>query len=535
MSFAKVGFPVFASMAAATLVACDGAPAPAPGDDAIQMQARALTAADRLAACAQDPRVITGLATQQVCAGADIFFTETFAGNGRTCGTCHPASNNTTIDPRFVSNLHASNPNDPLFVFETNPALANLEVGDRLFQNGVILENVDGFEDATHKFVLRGVPHVLSMKTSVAADTGDGTTNPPIERTGWGGDGASADGSLRQFLTGAVMQHYTKSLARTVGTDFRLPTSQELDLTLAFQQALGRTNELDLTQVNLFDADANAGRLAFMDPQRGRCNVCHFNAGANSQDTGKNRNFDTFTRLTATASFTPTFDGVALFDGGFGGKNVTHPNFDADNNGVFDSFGNGTFNTPSLIEAADTGPFFHNNFINVFNTGSDIEDSVFFYVEQFTGSPADLALRARFGGTPITLAGNDGFNIGRFLRALNVAFNLDLAKQRLRAAQTLFNRFRDTRVDLQLKLMQLAVNELDDARDVLATGKVVQPFYPVAVDRIDLAKAEIAAAVAAPASSRGGKISNAISRVENARDQIGANINFTLGSGNLFF
>ena len=109
----------------------------------------------------------------------------------------------------FVSNLHASNPNDPLFVFETNPALANLEVGDRLFQNGVILENVDGFEDATHKFVLRGVPHVLSMKTSIAADTGDGTTNPPIERTGWGGDGASADGSLRQFLTGAVTQHYT--------------------------------------------------------------------------------------------------------------------------------------------------------------------------------------------------------------------------------------------------------------------------------------------------------------------------------------
>jgi hypothetical protein len=112
--------------------------------------------------------VVTGLATQQICAGADIFFNETFNGNGRTCGTCHPASNNTTIDPAFVSNLHATKPTDPLFVFETNPALANLEVGDRLFSNGVILENVDGFEDATHKFVLRGVPHVLSMKTSIA-------------------------------------------------------------------------------------------------------------------------------------------------------------------------------------------------------------------------------------------------------------------------------------------------------------------------------------------------------------------------------
>src|SRR5262245_3513115 len=290
MTFAKTGFSVFASMTAATLLtACDGSTSPLPG--AAETRTSSLTAAERLAACAQDPRVVTGLATQQICAGADIFFNETFSGDGRTCGTCHPASNNTTIDPAFVSALHATNPNDPLFVFETNPALANLEVGDRLFSNGVILENVDGFEDATHKFVLRGVPHVLSMKTSIAPDVGDGTTNPPIERTGWGGDGAPDNGSLRSFLTGAVKQHYTRSLARLAG-DFRVPTSQELDLVLAFQLALGRTNELDLTQVNLFDADANAGRLAFMDPQRGRCNVCHFNAGANSQDSGKNRNFD---------------------------------------------------------------------------------------------------------------------------------------------------------------------------------------------------------------------------------------------------
>ena len=28
--------------------------------------------------------------------GAELFFEETFNGNGRTCGTCHPASNNFT-------------------------------------------------------------------------------------------------------------------------------------------------------------------------------------------------------------------------------------------------------------------------------------------------------------------------------------------------------------------------------------------------------------------------------------------------------
>jgi hypothetical protein len=44
-----------------------------------------------------------------------------------------------------------------------------------------------------------------------------------------------------------------------------------------------------------------------------------------------------------------------------------------------------------------------------------------------------------------------------------------------------------------------------------------------------------ASATGAPASSRGGRISNAISRVANARDRIGANLTFTLGAGTLFF
>jgi hypothetical protein len=136
--------------------------------------------------------------------------------------------------------------------------------------------------------------------------------------------------------------------------------------------------------------------------------------------------------------------------------------------------------------------------------------------------------------TPIAFSTEEGNAIGRFLRALNVAFNLDLAKQRLNAALTLFNRYRDTRVDLQISLMQLADSELSDAQTVLSHAPT-QPFYPVTVDRIALAKAELAAAIAAPASARGGRISNAVSRVENARDPIGANINYHLGPGNLMF
>ena len=528
----------------ALVVSCSADPLDADGSESILVTSSALTVQDRLSACAQDPRVVAGLVSQDICAGADVFFRETFNGNGRTCGTCHAANNNFTLDPASVAALRASNPTDPLFVFEQNPQLAELDNTDALTRGG-IRENVDGFEDPVHKFVSRGVPHLLSMKTSIAPDTGDGTTNPPVERTGWGGDGAPGDGSLRSFLTGAVTQHYTKTLKRRPGIDFRLPTSQELDLVLAFQLALGRLNELDLTQVRIFDANAEQGRQAFIVPARGGCNVCHFNAGANFQDTGKNRNFDTGTRQLGSME-NSTFKGVDLFDGGFGGQGLANPNisvdpsFDGSDAGMPDGFGNDTFNTPPLIEAADTGPFFHNNELTV------IEDVINFYAcVPFEASPAFLQQQARFGGNFInSLSDLDIMNIGRFLRALNVALNLDMAKQRLQAALTLANQFSNTRVDIQQGLLNLGVAELDDALGVLTTlptetamGDPLPsiPLYPIAVNRIGLAKGEVAAALKAPVSSRAGHISNAVSRVENARDQIGANITFQLGQGNLMF
>jgi len=524
------------SMASLYASACSSGAAAEP--ESIGSSRSALTAQDRLDACAQDPRVVAGLMSARICAGGDIFARETFDGNGRTCTSCHPIGHNTTIDGPFVNALFAQNPNDPLFVFKNNPALAALESESGLFGFGNVLENVDGLGDPTRKFVLRAVPHTLSLSQTVSADPADPkATVPPAERTGWGGDGAPGDGSLRSFLQGAVAQHYTKTLARVPGVDFRVPTPLELDLANEFQRALGRRRELDLTQVNLFDPVANLGRQVFLDPNKGRCNFCHLNAGANFQDTGLGRNFDTEIRTApASGQIGVLADGTPVFDGGFGGIDLAQPNMNglsADPNvGPKNAFGNGTFNTPSLIEAADTGPFFHNN---AFFLTSEIESAVFFYIDAggFGASQAAKDMLPRFG-TPIAFSTDEGNAIGRFLRALNVAFNLDLAKQRLNAALTLFNRFGDTRADLQTGLMQLADTELNDALTVLGHAPA-QPFYPVSVEQIGLAKNEISTAVASPASSRGGHISNAVSRVESARNQIGANIDYNLGSGNLMF
>ncbi len=57
---------------------------------------------------------------QLIMKGREFFFNETFNGNGRTCGTCHPFTNNFTLNAQDIAAL----PNDdPLFVAEFNPNL----------------------------------------------------------------------------------------------------------------------------------------------------------------------------------------------------------------------------------------------------------------------------------------------------------------------------------------------------------------------------------------------------------------------------
>jgi hypothetical protein len=168
--------------------------------------------------------------------GQQIFTRETFAGNGRTCATCHPVQNNFTLDPKFIARLP---PSDPLFVAERDPVLATLENPAMLRRHALITENLDGFDAPG---VLRSVPHLLSLGLSITP----GPEFPLSGMTGWSGDGAPGDGSLRQFAVGAVVQHLTRNPLRRPGTDFRVPTEDELDALLAYQLSLGQQILLDV-------------------------------------------------------------------------------------------------------------------------------------------------------------------------------------------------------------------------------------------------------------------------------------------------
>lgn len=461
-----------------------------------------------------------GLVGQQVGDGADLFFRGTFSGNGRTCGTCHPQENNQTIDPAFAAPLP---PSDLLFA----PNVPGLEKPALIRQEGLILENVDGFEDPEVKFVMRGVPHSLSMFTSIAQPA-DGL--PIGERTGWGGDA----GSLNGFPNGAIRQHFTKSLDRVENVDFRLATQEELDAMEAFMLASGRLNDPVLANASFSDAAAERGRLLFLSPTAGKCNNCHLNAGANAGfGGGGNRNIDTGVEELPHPARTPGHpDFVEIFplDGGLGTQPV-----DVDGDGQIDFFGDGTFNITPLVEVADTGPFFHNDVLDT------VEEAVdFFNTAEFNASPGGQAV----GGislTPVEVA-----EIAKFLRVLNAGFNLDLAEQRLAAAITLENNAFDGRaaptaeggedtngkratVD---KLLSLANAEGTDAVEVLsAVG-----LHASAVTLIQSAIAKAEEAILEGSSKRRKRLmQDALAAVQSARGQFGTGFDFVVGEGNLLF
>lgn len=118
-------------------------------------------------------------------------------------------------------------------------------------------------------------------------------------------------------------------------------------------------------------------------------------------DTGFNGNFDTGVETVRL----PRVNQLMLpRDGGFGGAAPGAPfNHDADHDGINDSYGNGTFSTPPLIEAADTAPFFHTN------ASSTIEAAIRFYTtDAFKNSAAG-------NGSAIALTDLEIANIGKFL------------------------------------------------------------------------------------------------------------------------
>lgn len=329
--------------------------------------------------------------------GRDLFINGTFGGNGRTCATCHPEENNFTLDPKFIATI----PNDdPLFVHEFDPLLAELENAALLRKFGLFLENVDGFDNPP---VFRSVPHTLGLRTSIEHSDSRLDALGKGHALGWSGDGSADAGFIGDFVTGAITQHYPKTLNRIEGEDFILPTQEEKDAIEAFMLSLGRQEEINLKNMNFKSPMVNLGKELFFSPASGPCNACHDNAGANSfLAGGKGFNFAIGVEDLPSAPHKLENPDSAR-DAGLGSD------FNAAG-----GLGDDSFNSPPLVEAADTPPFFHNNAVN------NIESAVAFYTsDAFRNSPSAIHL-----GSNVQLETTEVMAIAALLRTINALENI---------------------------------------------------------------------------------------------------------------
>jgi hypothetical protein len=204
--------------------------------------------------------------------------------------------------------------------------------------------------------------------------------------------------------------------------------------------------------------------------------------------------------------------------------------------GVPDAFGDGSFSTPPIIEAADTGPFFHNHAFGPDEPARNIEATISFYgLPFFAESPAGQELE-EFFGAPLTLANEDITSIGRFLRVLNAAFNLAIAEQRLKASRTLNISFWAYRDDIQKGLIDLSAEEVRDALDVLRTADINNQLH--AAEQTTLSNVLVlltAARNATDPALRRDRTSSALTLVQSAKAALGTGMIFKLGTGNLMF
>jgi len=187
---------------------------------------------------------------------------------------------------------------------------------------------------------------------------------------------------------------------------------------------------------------------------------------------GRNFNFNTGVeaflrnRIGANRSRPPDGGFGTDKDGGF--SNVANPD---------GSFGNGTFNTTGLVEAADTPPFFHNNIVDT------IEEAVDFYnSNEFNNSPAGGVIVQLTGGG-IDLLDFEVEQVAAFLRVLNTLENIrNVIAASNKAADA--QRFPDAK-----KVLEVTIADCQDAIDVLNRRDAkLKTIDPLAVAHLQAAK-----------------------------------------------
>jgi cytochrome c peroxidase len=153
---------------------------------------------------------------------------------------------------------------------------------------------------------------------------------------------------------------------------------------------------------------------------------------------------------------------------------------------------------PPLVEAADTGPFFHNNIKET------IEDAVDFYNSDEFNNPRAASARINLDDTQVTA-------VAAFLRVINAIENIRSTNQKLENAEEAAG------LNQAQKHLDLAIAEITDAIEVLSGGDLHQD----AVKNLEKARKDVMDAKKIKNNlARNILINKARTRVENAHDDM---------------
>lgn len=260
--------------------------------------------------------------------GRDLFFDETFGGNGRTCGTCHPEPT-LVLTPADIDELP---PDDPFFA-------ATLDFHPDSAQKGLVRYPLGGTSLLEPEMVVfRAIPSIVKVETT-APFTSDGRAARLQDQ--------AAEAVLLHLLDGAVDR-----------PGERMPTDDELDAIAAFQESLGAAPRRAMPRD---EADEVAlGRSLFMG--RAACSVCHVPPDFTDND---------FHNIVAGTEGAPPTDP---------GRCRVEPS-------LADCWSGTAFNTTQLGGLRHSAPFFHDNSQPTLCAVVEFYDS-----PTFLNSPAALRL-----------------------------------------------------------------------------------------------------------------------------------------------
>ena len=227
---------------------------------------------------------------------------------------------------------------------------------------GLILENIDGFPPTPNVF--RKSPHLLNLDQRIRE---------------FGLSGNFAD--LQSFATGAVTQHFPRTLARNSGgsdPDFRLPTADELVAMETFMLAQEFPAGTDPNKFNLNNfvvtAAQQRGRDAFFG--QAKCNFCH---------TG-----------------TTLGGSLGAFDTGVVNQTINSAGVDNLPCEPASPCGSRTFVTRQLFNIANLGPFFHDS------SAATLKDVLAFYNSpNFNNSPGSQGFAGSINTNAISPTATD--------------------------------------------------------------------------------------------------------------------------------